>query len=179
MTRTWSPSRTATSRTSSSRIAGESNVFDTSESVPDGDGLYRIGGSIITAETARRRRVRRFSPVSPSRRSGPGITTLSLTPSPTDVADRSVAATLTKVDATQIGDSDGDSYFDGPILDAEVAVDQAVRRRQADNPTVISTGGDDGGIPTWVILAAAAGIISVGAGGVALFVLRRSNPRAS
>ena len=110
---------------------------------------------------------------------GAGVTTLSLTPSQTDIPDRPVAATLTNVDATHIGDSDGDSYFDGPILDAQIAVDQACPGQEGTNPTVINTGGDDGGIPAWLILAAAAGIITVGAGGAALFVLRRSGRQAS
>jgi hypothetical protein len=154
--------------------AGESNVFDTSESAPDEDGRYRVGAAIIPAD----------EPVGADgsgilarlslEAKGPGITTLSLTPSQTDVPDRPVAATLTNVDATHIGDSDGDSYFDGPILDAQIAVDQACPGQEGSNPPVISTSGDDGGIPTWVILAAAAGIITAGAGGAALFALRRS-----
>jgi len=158
--------------------AGESNVFDASESVPDEDGRYRMEAAIIPAD----------DPIGADgsgvlarltlEAKGPGVTTLSLTPSQTDVPDRPVAATLTNVNAAQIGDSDGDSYFDGPILDAQIAVDQACPG-QVSNPTVISGGGDDGGIPAWIILAAAAGIITAGAGGAALFVLRRSGRPAS
>lgn len=158
--------------------AGESNVFDASESVPDVDGRYRMEAAIIPAD----------DPIGADgsgvlarltlEAKGPGVTTLSLTPSQTDIPDRPVAATLTNVNAAQIGDSDGDSYFDGPILDAQVAVDQACPG-QVSNPTVISGGGNDGGIPAWIILAAAAGIITAGAGGAALFVLRRTGRQTS
>jgi hypothetical protein len=159
-------------------VAGESSVFDASQSVPDEDGRYRVQAFIITTD----------EPIGADgsgvlarlqlAATGAGVTTLSLTPSPTDIADRPVAATLTNVDAAQIGDSDGDSHFDGPILDAQIAVDQACPGQEGDSP-VISSGAGGDGIPAWLIFAAAAGIITAGAGGAALFVLRRSNPRAS
>jgi len=154
--------------------SGGSEVFDASESVPDEDGRFRIQSAIIPEG----------DPVGVDgsgvlarltlEAKGPGLTTLSLTPSPTDIADRPVAATLTDVDAVRIGDNDGDSYFDGPILDAKIAVDQACPGDSSE-PAVISGGGD--GIPAWLILAAVAGVVATGLGGVALFVLRRSGTR--
>lgn len=158
--------------------AGESNVFDASESVPDEDGRYRVQAAIIPADEPIGADGSGILARLTLEAKGAGVTTLSLTPSQTDIPDRPVAATLTNVNATQIGDSDGDSYFDGPILDAQIAVDQACPGQEGSNPTVLS-GGDDGGIPSWVILAAAAGIITAGAGGAALFVLRRSGRAAS
>jgi hypothetical protein len=159
-------------------VAGESSVFDASESVPDEDGRYRVQAAIITTD----------DPVGADgsgtlaritmKANGAGLTTLSLTPSPTDIADRPVAATLTDVNATQIGDSNSDSYFDGPILDAQIAVGQACPGSEG-SASVISSGAGSDGLPSWLFVAAAAGIIAAGAGGVALFVLRRSNPRAS
>jgi hypothetical protein len=159
-------------------VAGESTVFDASESVPDEDGRYRVQAAIIATE----------DPIGADgsgvlarltlKANAPGVTNLSLTPSQTDIPDRPVAATLTNVDAAQIGDSDGDSHFDGPTLDAQIAVDQACPG-EGGNTGVISAGGGGDGIPAWLIVAAAAGIITAGAGGAALFVLRRSNPRAS
>jgi hypothetical protein len=158
-------------------IAGESNVFDASESVPDEDGRYRVEAAIIAEDPVGADGSGVLARLTLQAKSA-GLTTLSLTPSPTDIADRPVAATLTSVDATRIGDSDGDSYFDGPILDAEIAVDQACSGPEG-GTSVIPSSGDDGGVPAWIILAAAAGVITAGAGGVALFVLRRSNPPAS
>jgi hypothetical protein len=153
-------------------------VFDASESVPDEDGRYRVQAAIITTD----------DPIGADgsgtlarltlKANDAGLTTLSLTPSPTDIADRPVAATLTDVDAARIGDSNSDTYFDGPILDAQIAVDQACPGSEG-SATVISSGAGSDGLPSWLFVAAAAGIIAAGAGGVALFVLRRSNPRAS
>jgi hypothetical protein len=153
-------------------VAGESGVFDASESVPDEDGRYRVQGAIITDEPQGADGSGVLARLTLEAKN-PGLTTLSLTPSPTDIEDRPVAATLTNVDATQIGDSDGDSYFDGPILDADIAVGQACPGAGGSEPAVLSGGGDDGGVPSWLILGGVAGIVAVAAGGVAFFMLRR------
>ncbi len=157
-----------------------SNAFDVSESVPEGEGdngLYRVGGANITEEP---------SGVSGSgvlaritlEAAGPGVTTLSVRPVQTE-AGAPVGPVLTDTDANHIGDTDGDSFFDGAILDAQVAVDQSCPA-DADGPVAALTGGDGDGIPSWMLAAAALGVVAAaGFGGLALIRLRRTGGRGT
>lgn len=157
------------------------NPFDVSESVPEeaGDnGLYRVGGANITEE-----------PVGVDgsgvlarltlKAVGAGETTLSVRPVPTD-AGGSVGAVLTDVDANHIGDSDGDAFFDGAILDAQVAVDQDCPS-DAEGPIAALTGTTGGdGVPAWLFAAGAVGLVAAaGFGGMALIRLRRTGSRGT
>jgi hypothetical protein len=156
------------------------NPFNISESVPEGegdDGRYRVGAANISEE-----------PIGVDgsgvlarltlRAAGPGVTRLSVQPIQTSVGSP-VGPTLTDIDANHIGDSDGDSFFDGAILDATVAVDESCPA-DADGPIAQVISGDSDGLPTWVIAAVAVGIVAaVGFGGAALFRLRRSGSRGS
>jgi hypothetical protein len=158
--------------------AGGGEAFDLSESVPetaDDNGLFRIGAGITSG----------VSSVSGSgvlsrltlEAVGPGLSTLSVRPVQVDVG--TVAATLTDVEGNSIGDTDGDSYFDGAILDAQVAVDQECPA-DAGGPIAALTSGDSGGIPSWVFAAGAVGIVAAAAfGGMALIRMRRTGTRGA
>jgi hypothetical protein len=157
----------------------EGNTFDTSESVPEDsndDGRYRIGGAIITDP-----------PVGASgsgvlarltlEATAAGSTDLSVKPIQTE-AGSPVGPTLTDVNANHLGDSNDDSFFDGPILDATVAVDQDC---ESDSQGAVAalTSGDDGGVSAWIFAAAALGVVlTAGFGGLALFRLRRPSRTA-
>lgn len=100
-----------------------SNVFDVSESLPDIDSYYRIAAVDLA------------DPPAPDSGSGvlarltleavgPGVSVLSL--SPIDVNEDGkidLGPSLKDAKAEPIGDLDGDDLFDGPIANAEVAVD--------------------------------------------------------
>ena len=158
---------------------GDGNTFDTSESVPEDaedDGRYRIGGAIITDP-----------PVGASgsgvlarltlEATGSGVSELSVKPIQTSVGNP-VGPTLTDVNANHLGDSDDDGFFDGPILDATVAVDQDCPS-DAGGPVAALTGGDGDGVSAWIFAAAALGVVlTAGFGGIALFRLRRPSKTA-
>jgi hypothetical protein len=157
------------------------NPFDVSESVPEeeGDnGLYRVGGANITDE-----------PVGVDgsgvlarltlEAAGPGVTTLSVRPVPTN-AGGSVGPVLTDSDANHIGDTDGDAFFDGAILDAQIAVDQDCPSDAEGPIAAITNGGGGDGVPAWVFAAAAVGLVAAaGLGGMALIRMRRSGTRGT
>jgi hypothetical protein len=105
------------------------------------------------------------------------VTTLSVQPIQTDVG--SIGTFLTDVDAQHIGDEDGDSFFDGPTLDAKVAVDEDCPA-DSEGPISILTGGGGDGVSAWMVAAAAVGLVAAaGSGGAALFRLRRSGSRGA
>jgi hypothetical protein len=100
-----------------------SNVFDVSESLPDIDGYYRIAAVDLADPPA---------PDSGSgvlarltlKAVGPGVSMLSL--SPIDINEDGkldLGPSLRDTEAESIGDLDGDALFDGPIANAEIAVD--------------------------------------------------------
>lgn len=160
-----------------------SNVFDASESVPDDDGRYRVGGADIA------------DPQSPESGSGalarltiealaPGTATLSITPVEVDVG--TIGPFLRNVDGTLIHDEDSDGFFDGPFADAEVRIDeecpggggQPVLTTAEAAPDGASGSGDDGGISTalWIGLGLGIGVVvSVGGLGVYLRTRRRAS----
>lgn len=149
------------------------NAFDVSDSVPhDDDRPYRVGAANIAdpPEGASGSGVLARLTLEAT---GSGMTDLTVGIQPTDI-DKPVGPTLTDVDANQIGDSDGDSFFDAPTLDAKVAVDESCDGSGAVGPTTALSGGG-GGIAWWIFLAAAVGLVATaGIGGVALITLRRT-----
>ena len=147
-----------------------SNAFDLSESVPDNNDPFRIGAANISDPP---------EGVSGSgvlarltlQAVGGGVTDLTVGPQPTD-AGRPIGPTLTDVNGNQIADSDGDSMFDAPILDAIIAVDESCDTSGGVATAVL--GGDDGGVAWWIFLAAAVGLVATaGIGGVAFITLRK------
>jgi len=109
---------------------------------------------------------------------GSGLTDLTAGIQQTSI-QQPVGPTLTDVNGNQIADSDDDSFFDGPILDAKVAVGQGCDGSGAAGPSTVLSGGDDG-IASWIFLAAAVGLVAtVGIGGIALITFRRSGSDAA
>ena len=159
---------------------GEGNTFDTSESVPEDandDGRYRIGGAVISDP-----------PVGASgagvlarltlEATGAGVTDLSVKPIQTD-AGSPVGPTLTDVDANHLGDSNDDTLFDGPTLDATVAVDTDCPS-DSEGAVAVLTGGSGSGVSAWIFGAAALGVVlTAGFGGILLARLRRPSKTAS
>jgi len=157
----------------------ESDPFDVSESVPEGDaddGRYHMGAAIISdpplSVTGSGVLTRLTLEAVRS-----GVTTLSVQPIQTNAG--TIGTVLTDVNANHIGDEDGDSFFDGPTLDAKVAVDEDCPA-DGDGPIAVITGGGGEGMPAWLIAAAAVGLVAAaGFGGAALFRLRRAGSRGA
>lgn len=151
---------------------GVSTIFDVSQSTPDSDGTYGLG-AVDTAD-----------PVAPDSGSGvlarltlkakgQGVSPLSL--ETLDLNDDTVpdrGPVLRNDTGEAIGDASGDGLFDGPISDAEVAVDAPCANGG------VSTA-DDGGFP-WLILGlilAGAAVVAVAAGGLRAYrASRRGRP---
>ena len=102
-----------------------SKVFDVSEGLPDIDGQYRIAAVDLADPPA---------PDSGSgvlarltlKAVGPGVSPLSLSPIDINEDGRiDLGPSLKDTEAEPIGDLDGDGFFDGPIANAEIAVDTA------------------------------------------------------
>lgn len=149
------------------------NAFDISDQVPyDQARPYRIGAANIADPP---------EGVSGSgvlaritlEAIGPGVSDLTLGIHQTTI-EKPVGPTLTDVNTNQISDTNDDSFFDGPILDAKVAVDESCAGSGAQGPTAVLSS-DGGGLAWWIFLAAAVGLVAgAGIGGVALITLRRS-----
>lgn len=150
------------------------NAFDISASVPhDEDTPFRIGAANIADPP---------EGVSGSgvlarltlEAVGAGVTDLDVGIQPSNIG-KPVGPTLTDVDSNQIADSDGDSFFDGPILSGIVAVDESCANSGADGAIAILSGSDGGGLAWWIFLAAAVGLVATaGIGGIALITFRRT-----
>jgi len=102
-----------------------SNMFDVSEGLPDIDGYYRVAAVDLADPPA---------PDSGSgvlarltlKAVGPGVSPLSLSPIDVNEDGRiDLGASLKDIEAEPIDDLDGDGFFDGPIANAEIAVDTA------------------------------------------------------
>ena len=145
-----------------------SNAFDASDKTPNSSGLY----TLAAADTA--------DPLAPD--SGSGVlarVTLQATSagvSPLRVAVRDLnedgtldrAPLLRDANAESIGDTNGDTYFDGPIENAQVAVGTSC----ADAGSV-NTGDNGDDDIVWIVVAAAAAVALVSLGGLAAVRLRR------
>ncbi len=145
-----------------------SNIFDESGKTPDTSGLYTLGA----ADTA--------DPLAPD--SGSGVlarVTLQAVGagvSPLRVAVRDLnedgtldrAPLLRDAKAESIGDTNGDTYFDGPIENAQVAVGLACADAGSVNA---DDNGDDNVV--WIVVATVAAVALVALGGLAVVRLRR------
>ena len=101
-----------------------SEVFDVSEGLPDIDGQYGVAAVDLAMPPA---------PDSGSgvlarltlRAVGPGVSLLSLSPIDVNEDGRpDLGPTLTDVEGEQISDRDADGFYDGPISNAQIAVDR-------------------------------------------------------
>jgi len=151
-----------------------SSVFDVSDSLPDSDGLYLLS-AVDTAD-----------PPSPDSGSGvlarltltataPGISAASF--ARRDLNDDGIldrGSLLRNIDAEAIGDSDGDTLFDGQSDNAQIAVDMPC---PGDSPgPATNSGSGDGGTPLLYFLApslAAAAVMGI----TVFFLLRRRRAR--
>jgi hypothetical protein len=148
-----------------------SSVYDVSEDVPDRDGLYRLG----SADTA--------DPPSPDSGSGvlARLTLSALAPgeSPLALSSRDldgdgqpdVGPFLRDVTAEIIGDESGDTFFDGPIQDAMVAVDQPCP--PGSTPSGQGATSSDDSLPGMYIWAPVLGVVLLAAATAIVLLLRR------
>ena len=159
-----------------------SSVFDVSERLPDSDGLFRLAA----ADTS--------DPPRPDSGSGvlARITLKTVAPGQSDLTlasrdldgdgDPDLGPFLRNAAGEIIGDENDDTFFDGPITDAEVRVGTAC-------PGQAMAGGQnatpvqdvrDGGVNWGVIAGAVAGGVAllVAAGGISTFFLHRRRARA-
>ncbi|MEE8345822.1 MAG: cohesin domain-containing protein [Dehalococcoidia bacterium] len=153
-----------------------SSVFDVSERLPDSDGLFRLAA----ADTS--------DPPRPDSGSGvlarltlktlaPGQSELTIASRDLDGDGEPDLGPFLRNDAAEIiGDENGDTFFDGPITNAEVRVGefcpgQALEGGQ--NAPVEGIG--DGGVSAGIIAAAVAGGIAllIAVGGLSTFFFRR------
>ncbi len=153
-----------------------SNAFDLSESVPDNRAPFRIGAANITDPPEGVTGSGVLARLTVTAIAG-GVADLTVGPQPTD-AGRPIGPTLTDVDGNQIADSDGDSMFDAPILDAVIAVDESCDSSGGVATAVLT--GDDGGVAWWIFLAAAVGIVATASiGGIAFITFRRAGVKTA
>ena len=152
-----------------------SQVFDTSEVLPDEDGRYRISAVDIA------------EPAAPD--SGSGVlarltlraVSAGVSPASLPLVDISgdgrpdLGPTLTDVAGNTIADVDGDGFFDGPISDAWIAVDTpcpAAPPAPAASPApppshdrVPAAGGvgllSQGGRPVWAVACVGGGLAAL------------------
>ena len=114
-----------------------SNVFDASEAPANANGRYHVGGADIA------------DPPVPDSGSGvlarltfsalsPGVSLITLRPLDFSGDDRpDIGPILTGFGGERIGDSDGDTYFDGLTADAWIAVDGDCPPQPPPLPTVV------------------------------------------
>jgi hypothetical protein len=114
-----------------------SQVFDTSDSLPDQDGSYRVS-AVDVAE-----------PGAPD--SGSGVlarltlvaVSAGVSPASLPLIDMTgdtrpdFGPTLTDVAGKSIGDTNGDGLFDGPVAEAWIAVDTACPQQPPPLPTLV------------------------------------------
>lgn len=131
-----------------------SEVIDISDDVPSDDEHYRTGAANIGSPPQGGTGSGVLSRLT-VRALAPGLASLSLGPIETEVG--LVEPTLTAVDGSHIGDSDGDGFFDGPTLDASVAIDQPCPG--VAGASIIGLGS----LPWWVLVALALGVLASGA----------------
>lgn len=153
-----------------------SSVFNVSDRLPDSDGLYRLAA----ADTS--------DPPSPDSGSGvlarltlrtvsPGRSDLTLPSRDLDGDEEPDLGPFLRNGAGDvIGDSNDDTFFDGPITGAEIRVGQSCPGQPADGGQNGSSGQGigDGGVSTAVIVGAVVGGIAflAAVGGLSAFFLR-------
>jgi hypothetical protein len=154
-----------------------SSVFDSSEDVPDDDGLLRLGAADIA------------DPPSPDSGSGvlaritlegvgKGVSPLSLAPTDVDGdGTPDVGPSIKDADNAAVQDTDEDGYFDGPFKDAEMAV--GVPCPADSNPAVDARGSghnSDGEFPLWIVIAGVAAAVALAGIGGGVILMRRRRP---
>lgn len=146
--------------------ADTTNVLDGSAATPDADGQYElnaVNASDSSAGASGSGVLARMTLTAV----GEGITELDISGEDIDgdgIIDRGTY--FSDIDASPIGDEDGDTYFDGTIRNGAVAVDASCADA---NPA--ESGGDDGTDLLPVIAGAA--VLLLAALGVAVLVFRR------
>lgn len=95
-----------------------SNVFDSSGAVPDSDGQYEAAAADIADPPTHDSGSGVLARLT-LEAIGPGLSAASLPPELGDLGP-----TLKNLEAEALGDTDGDNFFDGPISNAQIAVDQ-------------------------------------------------------
>jgi hypothetical protein len=159
-----------------------SQVIDASGQTPDDTGVYAVA-AVDSAD-----------PVAPD--SGDGIlvrltfealkeanTKLSIKPADIDgdrVPDRGIL--LRNIDNAIIGDTNGDTFFDGPVSDAEIRVgaECATPGHVVVAGSSSETNGSGGGDNAWVWIAIGAGVVAVVAAvGAGLLLARRRGRKAA
>jgi hypothetical protein len=125
-----------------------SDVFDASESLPSSGGLYRLGAIDFG------------QPASPDSGSGvlarltleavgAGISPAILTTIDANNDGRPDLGTMLKdPEETPLGDSDGDGFFDGPVFNAQIAVDRDCPPAAVATPTPSPVSSPTGASPT-------------------------------
>ncbi len=149
-----------------------SSVFDVSEALPDDDGTYRLAA----ADTS--------DPPTPDTGSGTlaRLTLRALTSGESALAfvrrdldgdgELDFGPLLRDVSLAIIGDSDGDSFFDGSATGAIVAVETPCP--PGSNSVMIPSGGGSGSSNTWIFIASAVAILAVATVAGAVFFYRRT-----
>ena len=114
-----------------------SNVFDASDAPANANGRYHVGGADIA------------DPPVPDSGSGvlarltfsalsPGVSLITIRPLDFSGDDKpDIGPILTGFGGERIGDSNGDTYFDGPTADAWIAVDGDCPQQPPPLPTVV------------------------------------------
>lgn len=144
-----------------------SNVVDGSQATPNSDGRYSVSAvnaNDSSSGTSGSGVLARISLTAV----GTGISDLDLRTEDIDgdgKADRGVL--VRNVDGDAIDDNDDDSFFDGVLRNASVAVDSEC----ADASPSVSGGGNNGISMLWIIIGVAIAVIVIG--GVGVLVLRR------
>lgn len=170
-----------------------SDVFDTSEPLPEHNGRYRISAVDIA------------EPPAPDSGSGvlarltleavsPGISPASLPLLDVTGDDKpDLGPTLVDVAGNPIGDADGDRFFDGPIFDASIAVDTpcpppsptpAASPSPAPSADALPDGGaaglmSEGARPIWAVACLGGGVVALLASALVLLPIVRRQYWAS
>ncbi len=149
-----------------------SSVFDVSEALPDDDGMY----GLAAADTS--------DPVTPDTGSGTlarlTLRALSGGESALNIVRRDLDGDgdldrgpfLRNVDGEIIGDSDGDTFFDGAATGAIVAVETSCP--PGSNSVTVARSGDSGSSNTWIFIASAVAILAVVTVAGIVFFYRRA-----
>jgi len=156
-----------------------SQVLDASNQTPDSTGVY-VASAFDSAD-----------PVAPDSGEGvlvrlklqalkTGTSKLSLKPADINgdtITDRGVL--LRNVDSAIIGDTNDDTFFDGPTSDAEIRVGADC----ATSGHVVTTGGGnaggDDGSDSWILVAIGAAVVAIVASAGAGFMLLRRRSRTT
>jgi hypothetical protein len=141
--------------------------------LPDTDGLFQVGafdasdpptpdtGSGVLARITVRGIAEGSTDLVFSKRDVDGDTT------PDD------GIVIRDVDTNFVGDTNGDSFFDGPVSSGLLAVGLTCEDAIAGEPTPSADGGDNDGTGVWTIVAVAVGIGAIVAAAGGFVALRR------